>query len=133
MMEQTLMVSKSPFEVPEPFRELAEKSVAQARAAYGQFMDAMGQAMDAWSRAMPANDMTSGFRVAQERAIRFARQNGEAGFALASELANAKNIQDILAIQSRYTQTQMQTYALQAQELARLLAEATQSMQATKS
>jgi hypothetical protein len=82
---------------------------------------------------MPANDMTSGFRVAQERAIRFARQNGEAGFALASELANAKNVQDILAIQSRYTQTQMQTYALQAQELARLIAEATQSMQPTKS
>jgi hypothetical protein len=96
-------------------------------------MDAMGQAMDAWSRAMPANDMTSGFRVAQERAIRFARQNGEAGFALASELANAKNVQDILAIQSRYTQTQMQTYALQAQELARLIAEAAQSMQPTKS
>ena len=99
------MVPKSPFEVPESFRELAEKSVAQARAAYGQFMDAM----------------------AQERAIRFARQNGEAGFALATELANAKNIQDMLAIQSRYAQTQMQAYALQAQELGRLIAEATQS------
>jgi hypothetical protein len=78
---------------------------------------------------MPSNDVTAGFRVAQERAVRFAKQNGEAGFALASELANAKNIQDILAIQSRYAQTQMQAYALQAQELARLIGEATQSMQ----
>jgi phasin len=121
------MVSRSPFEVPEPIRELAEKNVAQARAAYGQFMDAMAQAVEMWSRAMPSNDVTAGFKVAQERAIRFAKQNAEACFALASELANAKNLQDMLAIQSRYAQTQMQTYALQAQELGRLMAEAAQS------
>jgi phasin len=121
------MVSRSPFEVPEPIRELAEKNVAQARAAYGQFMDAMVQAVEMWSRAMPSNEVTAGFKVAQERAIRFAKQNAEACFALASELANAKNIQDMLAIQSRYAQTQMQTYALQAQELGRLMAEAAQS------
>ena len=121
------MVSRSPFEVPEPIRELAEKNVAQARAAYGQFMDAMAQAVEIWSRAIPSNDVTAGFKVAQERAIRFAKQNAEACFALASELANAKNIQDMLAIQSRYAQTQMQAYALQAQELGRLIAEATQS------
>ena len=121
------MVSRSPFEVPEPIRELAEKNVAQARATYGQFMDAMAQAMEMWSRALPANEVTAGFKVAQERAIRFAKQNAEACFALASELANAKNIQDMLAIQSRYAQTQMQAYALQAQELGRLMAEAAQS------
>jgi hypothetical protein len=46
---------------------------------------------------------------------------------LASELANAKDIQDVLAIQSRYAQTQMQAYALQAQELGRLVAEAGRS------
>jgi hypothetical protein len=123
------MVSRSPFEVPEPIRELAEKNVAQARAAYGQFMDAMAQAVEIWSRAIPSNDVTAGFKVAQERAIRFAKQNAEACFALASELANAKNIQDMLAIQSRYAQTQMQAYALQAQELGRLMTEATQSVQ----
>ena len=121
------MVSRSPFEVPEPIRELAEKNVAQARAAYGQFMDAMAQAVEMWSRALPSNEVTAGFKVAQERAIRFAKQNAEACFALASELANAKNIQDMLAIQSRYAQTQMQAYALQAQELGRLMAEAAQS------
>ena len=87
----------------------------------------MAQAMEMWSRALPSNEVTAGFKVAQERAIRFAKQNAEAGFALASELANAKNIQDMLAIQSRYAQTQMQAYALQAQELGRLMAEAAQS------
>jgi hypothetical protein len=35
----------------------------------------------------------------------------------------------VLAIQSRYAQTQMQNYALQAQELGRLMAEAAQNIQ----
>ena len=44
-------------------------------------------------------------------------------------LQAAKDIQDILAIQTRYAQTQMQSYALQAQELSRLMAEAAQNFQ----
>ena len=123
------MSQTPPFEIPQQLRELAERNVEQARAAYGQFMDAMAQATGMWAMAMPANAMTSGFKVVQERAVRFAKQNAEAGFALASELANAKDISDVLSIQSRYAQTQMQAYALQAQELGRLMAEATQNLQ----
>jgi hypothetical protein len=82
-----------------------------------------------WMAAMPSNEMTSGFKVVQERAIQFAKQNAEACFALTSELTNAKDIQDLLAIQSRSAQTQMQAYALQAQELGGLMAEAAQSVQ----
>ena len=116
-----------PFEIPQQLRELAERNVEQARTAYGQFMDAMVQATGMWANAMPANAMTSGFKTVQDRAIKFAKQNAEAGFSLATELASAKDITDVLAIQSRYAQTQMQAYALQAQELGRLMAEATQS------
>jgi phasin len=123
------MAQNQPFEIPQQLRELAEKNVEQARIAYAQLMDAMAQAMGMWARALPSNETTSGFKVLQERAIRFAKQNAEAGFALANELANAKDIQDVLALQSRYAQTQMQNYALQAQELGRLMMEAAQSMQ----
>jgi hypothetical protein len=123
------MAQDKPFEIPQQLRDLAEKNVEQARTAYGQFMDAMVQATGMWMTAMPTNEMTAGFKVVQERAVRFAKQNAEACFALAGELANAKNIQDALAVQSRYGQTQMQAYTLQAQELGRLMAEAAQSMQ----
>ena len=123
------MVQNQPFEIPQQLRELTEKNVEQARAVYGQFMDAMTQAMGMWWNAMPQNEMTSGFKVVQERAIRFGKQNAEASLAFASELANAKDFQDVLAIQSRYAQTQMQNYALQAQELGRLMAEAAQNIQ----
>ena len=121
------MAQNQPFELPKQLRELAEKNVEQARAAYAQFMDAMTQAMSAWSTA-PSNVMTSGFRDVQELAIRFAKENAEAGFALAKEFANAKDIQGVITLQSRYAQTQLQSYAHQAQELGRLTAEAVESM-----
>jgi hypothetical protein len=121
------MTQNQPFEMPKQLRELAEKNVEQARAAYAQFMDAMTQAMSMWSTA-PSNAMTSGFKDVQELAIRFAKENAEAGFALASDLANAKDIQGVMTLQSRYAQTQVQSYARQAQELGRLMAEAVQSL-----
>ena len=118
------MVQNQSFEMPKQLRELAEKNVEQARAAYAQFMDAIGQA---WSTA-PSNVMTSGFRDVQELAIRFAKENAEAGFALAKEFANAKDIQGVITLQSRYAQTQLQSYARQTQVLGRLMAEAVRSM-----
>lgn len=120
------MAKDQSFEIPQQFRELAEKNVEQASAAYGQFMNALTQAMDMWWNALPPNEMTSGFKAVQHRAVRFAKQNADAGFALASSLANAKDIQDVLALQSHYAQSQMHTYSLQAQELGRLMAEAAQ-------
>jgi hypothetical protein len=121
------MAENPSFEIPQHLRELAESNVEQASAAYGQFMDAMTQAMGMWWQAMPPNEMTSGLKAVQERAVRFAKQNANAGFALASSLANAKDIQEVLALQSHYAQTQMHTYALQAQELGRLMAESVQN------
>ncbi|HZJ13276.1 MAG TPA: phasin family protein [Methyloceanibacter sp.] len=117
------MSDKQPFPIPQHLRELAEKNIEQARAAYGQLMEAMTQAARAWSTA-PSTVMASGFKVVQERAIQFAKENADAGFALASELAKAQDLQDILRLQSNFAQTQMRSYARQAQELGRLMAEA---------
>jgi phasin len=119
------MPEKQVFEIPRQLRELTEKNIEQARTTYGQFMDAMTQAMSAWSSAS-ANAMTSGFKAVQERAIQFAKENADAGFALASELAKAKDLQDVLRLQSSFAQKQIESYARQAQDLGRLMAEATQ-------
>ena len=78
------MVEQQEFQIPQQLRELAEKSVEQARSAYGQFLDGMAEAVRAWS-TVPSAVMTSGFKVIQERAIQFAKENAEAGFALATE------------------------------------------------
>jgi hypothetical protein len=123
------MAQDQPFEIPQQVRQLWEKNLEQARESYGQFIDAMAQAMSLWVTAMPTNEMTSGFKAIQERTIHFAKRNADSYFALANELAKAKDVQDAFAIQNRYAQTQMQTNTLQAQELGRLMAEAAQRMQ----
>ncbi len=79
-----------------------------------------------------AVERASGFKAVQERAIHFAKENAETSFTLASELAQAKNLQNVLTLQSRYAQNQMRSYALQAQELGQLMAEAVRNVQ-TKS
>ena len=121
------MAKNQPFDIPQQFRELAEQNIEQASAAYGQFMNAMTQAMGMWWGALPPNEMSSGFKAVQDRAIQFAKENAEAAFALASSLANAKDIQDVLTLQSRYAQRQMQMYTAQAQELGRLMADSGKS------
>ena len=123
------MAQKQRFYVPQRLRNLTERNVEQARGAYCQFMDAMVQAMSIWLGAIPPNEATSGLKAMHERVVRFAKQNSEACFAFASELANARDIQDVLGIQARYAQTQMQAYAVQAQELGNRMAQASQSMQ----
>lgn len=120
------MSEKQAFEIPQQLRQLAEMNIEQARTAYGQFMDAMAQAMSAWSSAS-ANAMTSGFKAVQERAIQFAKENAEAGFALANELTKTKDLQDVIRLQSKFAQKQMEAYARQAQDLGQLMGEATRS------
>src|SRR5262245_1392671 len=118
------MAQPPTFEIPQQLRDLTEKNLEHARNAYGQFMDAMTQAMGGWSNGTPANAMTAGCEVVQDRSVKFAKQNGDACFNLATELATAKDLTDVLSIQSRHAQSMMQSYSLQAQELSRLMMEA---------
>src|SRR5271165_3859177 len=104
-------------DVPQEVREIAVKNVDQARAAYSQFMDAARQAQEMMKALIPSNPVAQGLSEAQERAMKFTQQNLDASFALANELAKAKDLTEALQIQSRHAQLQMHAYALQAQEL----------------
>ena len=119
-------MANNPFEIPDQIRDLAERSVEQARTAYGQFMDAMLKAQSTSLTSLPANAMSTSFSDIQERAINFARQNFEASEKLATDLARAKDIAAVLDVQKRFAQSQMQAYAMQAQELGGLMMTAAQ-------
>ena len=124
------MADNPAFEIPPELRDMAEKNVEQARAAYGQFMDFLTQAMGAWKSSSKA-EMT-GFNAVQEKAIAFAKENAERSFNLASDLARARDAQEVLTLQSRYVQTQMQTFGIQAQQLSWLMADAFRNLQQPK-
>ena len=87
-------------------------------------MDAMTQAMMAWSSS-PSGGITAGYTAVQERAVQIARENGDNAFALVNELSKAKDLQEVLRLQSAFAKKQMESYARQAQDFGRLLAEAT--------
>ena len=121
------MAETPPFDIPPHMRELAEKNVEQARQAYSQFMDMARKAQDMMVRSSGA--MADSAREAQGKALRYAQDNLDASFDLAADLARARDLKEAMEIQSRYAQRQMRTYAEQAQDLGRLMADAAQKMQ----
>ena len=115
-------------EIPQQARDMAKKSIDQSRTAFDQFMAVMTGTMETWSKGSLSNQNTAGFKAVQDRTMAFAKQNADSIFALASDVANAKDFQEVLSLQSKYAQTQMQSYALQTKELGLLSAEAMRSL-----
>jgi phasin len=118
------MFDKTPLEIPEAVREMAERNVEQARSAYAQFMEMARQAQHMVSQSQGA--MATGALEIQSKALKFAEQNIADSFAFAGDLARAKDLKEYLEIQTRYAQKQMQSYAQQAQELGRMMTDAAQ-------
>ncbi|MEM8574851.1 MAG: phasin family protein [Pseudomonadota bacterium] len=120
------MADKSLFDIPTELRDLTEQCI-KAQSAYGQLMQSMTQAMTQAMTNWPgtqSNPMAAGFKEVQDRAMEFAKENAESSFAMANDLANAKDMTEVLAIQSQYAQSQFQTYAHQIQELGLMTSEA---------
>ncbi len=116
-----------PFEIPEAVRDMAERNVEQARTAYMQFLDMTRQAQEAVAKS--SDVMAESAREIQNRTLRYAQDHVNASFSLATDLARARDIKDYLDIQTQFAQRQMKTYADQAQELGRLMAEMTKKAQ----
>jgi phasin len=103
------------YEVPSEMRDFAEKSVEQARKAFEGFMGAAQKAagsMEAAPFPVPAQMKELG-----TKAMGFAETNVKAAFDLAQKLVHAKDMQEVLALQSEYLRAQMAAIQEQAKEL----------------
>ncbi|MBI4723682.1 MAG: phasin [Rhodomicrobium sp.] len=112
------------FEIPASVRDLASKSVDQAREAYNRFLEATRQAHDVVSKS--SDVFASGAREINEKAVKYTEANLQANFDLAQRLVHAKDLKEAIDIQSQFARQQMETFAHQAQELSRLLAQSAQ-------
>jgi len=117
------------FEIPQNLRDMAEQNMKQARAAYGQITDLVTNTVRAWMTAAPANPMAAGFQDIQSRAMDFAKENAESIFALAGKISSAKSPQEVLTLQTQFTQERMHAFVHQTQELYVLTGEALQKTQ----
>ena len=102
--------------IPQAMRDIVVKNIDQARTGYNQMMDSAQKAQEMMTAMIPTNPVLQGLIQAQERAIKFARQNVEASLSLVDELTKATTFPEMLQIQSRHAQLQMEAYAHQAKE-----------------
>lgn len=107
--------SKPSFEIPTEMRAFAENSVEQARRAFDTFITAAQQAVSgAQGQAASAR---AGAKDVGDLAMGFAEKNIAASFEFAQKLVRAKDVEEVMKLQTEYVKSQMQTLAGQAKEL----------------
>ena len=110
-------------------RDLAEKSVDQARRAFDGFMTAAQKA--AGQADTSAASLTTNAKSLGSKAMGFAESNVRSAFDLAQKLVRAKDLQEVLTLQSDYAKSQMTTIQEQAKELGSLMQGAVQTAAST--
>jgi phasin len=103
------------FEIPSELRAFTEKSVEQAKQAFDGFISAAHRTVStlegqAVSARQDAQNMG-------EKAVSFAEQNIASSFEFAQTVVRAKNVEDMLKLQTDYIRSQIQTLTDQAKEL----------------
>ena len=98
------------------------------------FQKSEGRAMSTLTSPMPSNPMlpafkVTGFKDVQDRAVAMAKKNAESASALIEKIGKAQNLQELLTVQIRFAQEQMQTFTSQTQELKKLIEEGFQKLQ----
>ena len=119
-------MADNPLEIPQALRDMSERNLKQARAAYEQLIDVMTKAMGAWIGAMPSNPMAAVVKDVQDRAMQIAKENAESVFTFAGKISNVRPPQDILTLQTQFAQDRMQAFVTQTQQLFSVIEEAIQ-------
>ena len=104
------------YQIPTEVREFAEKSVEQARKAFEGFSGAAQKAIAAVdTSAIPA---AAGAKVVGATALGYAEANVKAAFDLATKLVQAKDVQEVLTLQTEFAKSQFAAFQEQTKEMA---------------
>ena len=120
-----------PFEIPADMRKFAEQSVDQARQAFDGFIAAAQQAVSEMEGR--AHAARSGVMEMSGRAMTFAEKNMTENFEFAKSLVRAKDVEEVLKLQTEYVKKQISTLQDQAKELAESATKAAKDASGQKS
>ena len=101
--------------VPEGVRTLAEKNVAQTRQAYDRSFDALDASLTTFERSFDVAGQ--GAAAFNRKIVDIARRNVDASFDLATSLAGAKGVADIVELQAVFWRKQFGVLTAQAEEV----------------
>ena len=104
--------------VPEGVRALAEKAVAQSREAYDRSWEAFDASLTTFERSFDAAGQ--GAAAFNRKIVDLARRNVDASFDLATSLAGAKDLADMVDLQAAFWRNQFDVLTAQAQEVRAL-------------
>ena len=112
------------FEIPPQTRELAEKSVEQAKQAFDTFVAAAQHAVQtAETQAATTPERRS--RRSAALAMGYAERNINSSFEFAQKLMRAKDAKEVMALHSEYVSGQIAVLTEQAKELSKQAAKMT--------
>jgi len=104
--------------VPEGVRALAEKAVAQTREAYDRSWHTFDASLTTFERTF--NAAGQGAAASNRKIVDLARRNVDASFDLATSLAGAKDLADIVELQAAFWRKQFGVLTAQAEEVRTL-------------
>lgn len=103
------------FEIPSEMRAVAERSVEQAKLAFNNYMQAAQEAVSAFEERVKASQV--GAQGISKKAMNFAERNVISAFDFAQRVVQAKDIQEVVKMQTEFVQTQMQVLSEQLKDL----------------
>ena len=108
-------MSQLPYEIPAEMRDFAEKSVEQARKAFEGFFGAAQKAVGSVDTG--AFSVATNMKEVGVKAMSFAETNMKSAFDHAQKLVHAKDMQEVLQLQTEYLKSQMSSLQDQAKEM----------------
>lgn len=119
VVEETLAVAaKTAADVPAPVRELAEKSVKQAKDGYARWKAAAEETSDALEDAYAT--ASKGYKELSRKSVELTRSNVNAQFDFLQALIGAKSVSQAIELQTSFARQQFEVLSGQAKELSSL-------------
>lgn len=105
----------SQFEVPDQLRTYAEQSVTQARKAIEDFMKVAQTTVSSVEGS--TQQMQAGAADMNKKMLSYAEENIAAAFDFAEKMARAKDMEEIMKLQSEFMTKRMSAFGEQTREL----------------
>jgi phasin len=115
-------MQRTPFDIPDQMREVADRSVEQAKKAIGQYLDATQQAVAKAEGS--ARSVRDGAAEVGRQALAYVEENVAASFDFAHRLVQARTIEEISALQKEFVTKQMASLTEQGKSLGGMMGRA---------
>ena len=111
--------------VPATLRDMTERGIDQAKTAYDQIKGNAQEAVELLDGS--ADAFKAGTTEFNSKAIEYTQNNMNAGFEFARKLFTAKDVKEVVELQSAFARDQFAAYSTQVKDLSELSAKVAES------